>query len=203
MLRRVIASAVLACALIPFVGCTQPDGELNGGLTVNPQTGVTNVQVGGKLTWHHAPLQKLAMWMAPLSGNDLASLDPSQAIFNYTLSNAQIVSTNGTVTISVTDATTGVIVGQQDFGYVVNGNGLFAQDPNAVSNWLQQFTAYSSLDVTVAATTYMEAIITGPSSATINAVYQGVTYASATGSWSGHPPIEGGGGCRTRICPNQ
>jgi hypothetical protein len=141
----------------------------------------------------------LAAW---IRGTDLSSLDPSQAILNYSLSNATIASTNGLVTITLTDHNTGAIVGQQTFQYVVNGNGLFVQDPSAVSSWLNQFTSYSNLDVTVAAATDMQATSGATAMATGNAVYRGVTYASASVSWAGAPP-SGGGSCHTRFCPNQ
>jgi hypothetical protein len=201
--RRSAVAAVMACVLMLPVGCTNPpDASISAGASVNTQTGATTVSVTGTLTWKHSKLQQLAFWMAPLAGTDLASLDPSQAIFNYSLSNATISSTGGTVSISVTDNATGVIVGQQNFAYVVNGNGLFAQDPTAVSTWLNQFTAYTDLNVSVAATTDMQAIRAGTATATSNAVYQGITYASSTVSWAGQPVV-GGGGCHTARCPLQ
>jgi len=188
--------------LLP-VGCTPPDASLSGSTTVNTQTGATTVTVTGTLTWKHQPLQKIAFLMPPpLSGADLANLDVTQAILNYSLSNATISSTTGTVTVTVTDAATGAIVGQQGFAYDVRGNGLFAHDPSAVSIWLQQFSSYANVDVTVAANTDMAAISPGTASVTTNAVYQGVTYASSSASWT-RDPIGGTGGCRTRICPNQ
>jgi hypothetical protein len=142
------------------------------------------------------------MWMSGISGTDLSSLDPSQAIMNYSLSNATIVSTGGLVTITLTDDNTGVTVGQQAFQYVVRGNGLFAQDPNAVSAWLNQFTSYTSLNVAVVASTDMQAVDSGSVTITESAVYQGTSYASASTGWVA--PYGGGGdGCTPRICPNQ
>ncbi len=201
---RVIAGAVLACGLmVLLVGCTPPDTSVSGSTSINTQTGATTVTGTVTFTWKHQPLQKFAILMPPpLSGTDLAGLDVTQALVNYSLSNATIASTTGTVTITVTDATTGAIVGQQAFAYDVRGNGLFAHDPNAVSSWLQQFASYSSLDVSVNAATDLNATNTGTATVTTNAVYQGITYASSSASWTRNP-IGGGGGCHTRICPNQ
>jgi hypothetical protein len=201
-LRRIVA-VVMACGLIPLVGCTPPDGSIGGGVSVNTQTGATTVSVTGTLTWHHQKLQQIAVMMpAPLSGTDLASLDVSQAIFTYSLSNATITSTTGTVTVTVTDDATGAIVGKQDFAYDVRGTSLYAHDPAAVSNWLQQFTPYSVVDVDVVANTNMKPINTAVgSSVTNNAVYQGITYSSSSASWTTSPIS--GGTCHTRICPLQ
>jgi hypothetical protein len=201
---RFVAATVLACGLMLVpVGCTPPDASLSGSSSTNTSTNVTTVTVTGTLTWKHQPLQKIGLFAPPpLSGSALASLDVTQSILTYTLSNASIVSTTGTVNIAVTDALTGIVVGQQDFAYDVRGNSLFAHDPNAVSNWLQQFTAYSNLDVNVVANTDMAANSPGTASVTTSGVYQGVTYVSSSASWT-RGPIGGGGGCHTRICPNQ
>lgn len=77
------------------------------------------------------------------SGSDLVGFDASQALLNLQLTDASIASVNGTATLSVKDLTTGQIVGQQNFAYVVRGTSLYAQDPNAVYNRLQQFTSYA------------------------------------------------------------
>lgn len=200
---KIAVGAVLACGLILLAGCTPPDAGVTTSVTVNPQTGtVTGVTIGVTVTWHHQKLQNFAMFTPQVTGSELASLDPSQAILNFSLSNATITSTGGAVTVTVTDDDTGVVVGQQTFEYVVSGNGLFAQNPSAVSAWLDQFTAYTNLDVSVATASNMQANSPGAASVTSNATYQGVNYASASGSWTA-PPIGGGGGCHTRICPNQ
>jgi hypothetical protein len=201
-LLRFAVCAVMACSLIPLVGCTPPDSTaVSSSTSVNTQTGATTVTVGVTVTWKHQKLQQFALWMGSLSGTDLASLDPSQAILNYSLSNATISSTSGPVTVTLTDDNTGVIVGQQTFQYVVNGNGLFAQDPNAVSAWLDQFTSYSSLDVNLTTATDMQATSSGTATVTSNALYQGVTYTSSSASWAGSPI--GGGGCKPPRCPLQ
>jgi hypothetical protein len=142
------------------------------------------------------------MWMNALSGIDLAGFDPSQAVMTYTLSDATIVSTGGLVTLTLTDSDTGVTIGQQTFQYVVRGNGLFAQDPTAVSAWLNQFTSYTSLDMTATANTDVQVIDPGTVTVTNNVLYQGTSYASATTSWVA--TVGGGGtGCTPRICPIQ
>jgi hypothetical protein len=193
--------AVMAFGNLLLVGCT-PEASVGVSVGVNTQTGATTVTGTVTVTFKHQPLQQLAMWQSStLTGTELASLDPSQAILNLSLSNAAISSSSGQVTVTVTDDTTGAVVGTQTFQYVVNGNGLFAQDPSAVSSWLSGFTSYSSLDVTVAANTSLQATSSGTASVTANAVYQGTTYASGTASWAGIST--GGGGCHTKICPEQ
>src|SRR6185312_12457186 len=145
-------------------------------------TGATTVTVTGTVTISGA--KQIGMWLPPVSGTDLANMDPSQAIMNYTLSNAQIVSTGGLFTITIKDDTTGSTLGQQTFQYVVKGTGLVPQNPSAVSSWLDQFTSYSSLDVTVTANTDMQAMNVGTVMVTNNALYQGTSYASGSTSWT-------------------
>jgi hypothetical protein len=117
-------------------------------------------------------------------GSDLTSLNSNRALLNLSLANATISSTTGTVTLSVADATTGQTINQQSFGYVVSGNSLYAQDPTAAYNWLQQFANYSNVSVRVEVSPVLQTITPGSASATGNAQYQGVTYGSGTASWS-------------------
>ena len=199
---RFAVCAVIACSLMMLVGCVVDGGSVSSSVSKNTQTGATTVTVTGTITIKRQPLQQLAMWMPPVSGADLASLDPSQAIMTYSLSNAAIVSTGGPVTITLIDDNTGVTVGKQTFQYVVSNNGLFAQDPNAVSTWLGQFSSYSNLDVTVVANADMQPITSGTVTVTNSAIYQGTSYASASTSWVASTIGGGGGGCTPR-CPVQ
>lgn len=200
-LCRIAVLVVMACGLVALVGCTPPDTSIGVGVGVNSQTGAVTTTGTVTVTFKHQPVQNLAMWQSSLSGIALASLDPTQAILNLSLSNAKISSSSGQVTVTLTDDNTGAVVGTQSFQYVVNGNGIFAQDPSAVSNWLNQFTSYSSLDVNIVANTNLQAINSGTASVTANAVYQGTTVASGSASWPGISI--GVVGCHTRICPNQ
>ncbi len=203
-ISRFAALPVVASGLMLLImGCTPPDVTVTPSFNYNIQTGAPTVGVSVGFAWKHQPLQKIGLFAPPpLSGSDLASLDTTQSILTYSLSNATIASTSGTVNIAVTDNTTGIVIGQQSFAYDVRGNSLLAHDPSAVSSWLQQFTSYPDLDVAVSANTDMANITPGTATVTASAVYQGVTFASTTGSWT-RSPIGGGGGCHTRICPNQ
>ncbi|HET6841692.1 MAG TPA: hypothetical protein VFK06_08390 [Candidatus Angelobacter sp.] len=198
---RFAVCTVMACGLMPLVGCVVDGGSVSTSVSQNTQTGATTVTVTGTITIKRQPLQQLAMWMPPVSGTDLASLNPSQAIMSYSLSNAAIVSTGGAVTITLTDDNTGATVGQQTFQYVVSNNSLFAQDPTAVSTWLSQFSSYTNLDVSVVAKTDMQAAGSGTVTVTNNAIYQGTSYASASTSWVASPIRPGG--CIGGRCPLQ
>lgn len=179
------ATAVLACGLMLLVGCTQTT-EIQGG--VSQQQG-PYIQVTHTIQWDPP-------------GSYLASFDATQALLNLSLSNATISSTSGTVTVSVIDLTTNQTVGQQNFGYVVTGNSIYAQDPSSVYNWLQQFTGYSNIDVKAVLATQLQTTNSGSASATGSAQYQGSTYASTSVGWD-YNPAGGGGGCHTPRCPNQ
>ncbi len=87
------------------------------------------------------------------------------------LSNATIYSTSGNFTVSVIDANTGASLGQQTFGYAVQGNSLYAQDPTGLHDWLQQFSGYSSVDVYVQVEPQVQVTNAGTVSATDNAEY--------------------------------
>jgi hypothetical protein len=202
--RTTALGVIMACVLMLPVGCYTDGGSVSNSTSVNNQTGaVTNTTtVTINIKRGHPPLQQFTAAMASMSGTDLFSLDPSQAILSYSLSNATIASTNGLVTVTLTDDTTGVVVGQQTFQYIVNGNSLFVQDPSAVSSWLNQFSSNSNLDVGLNLDTDVQAITSGTATVTSNAVYQGVNYASGSASWAASFP-SGGGGCHTRFCPNQ
>jgi hypothetical protein len=178
-------TALLMCGLVFLVGCTQS-------LSIQPSyTQKTGFGITG---------QYKVVWDPP--GSYLASLDATQAVLNLSLSNATISSTSGTANLSVKDLTTGQIVGSEPFGYVIKGTSVYAQDPAAVYNWLQQFTGYASIDVIVDVSTDLQASSAGTASATGSAVYQGLSYASGTISWEA-TDTGGTGPCTTRLCPNQ
>lgn len=195
-ISRFAVAPVLAGCVLMLAGC--PAADVSVADSQNTQTGANTITV--TVTIHiHAPLRQFGAWLPQVTGTDLASFDPTQALMNVALSNATIASTTGTVTVTLTDLNTNQVVGQQPFAYVVRGNSLYAQDPTAVSNWLEQFSGYSNLDVATNVSTNLAPTAAG--SATLNAQYSGVTYASSTVTFS-RPPI-GGGTCHTRICPNQ
>ena len=179
------ATAIVLCGVLLITGCTQ---------TTTIQAGA-NQQQGPYITITHT-----IIWDPP--GSYLASFDATQALLNLSLTNATISSTSGTVNVSVKDLTTGQIVGQQSFGYVVNGNSIYAQDPTAVYNWLQQFTGYANIDVIVGVDTTLLTTAPGSASSVGSATYQGTSYASASVGWN-YIDNGGVGTCHTRICPNQ
>src|ERR1700743_311990 len=152
MLRRLAVCIITVCSLVPLNGCFVDGGTVSGSISQNQQTGATTVTVTGTISIKTGT-PKFGLWAPMVSGADLASLDASQAIMNYSLSNATIVSTGGPVTVTVTDGTTGSTLGQETFQYVVRNQSLFAADPNAVSTWLNQFASSSNVNVTVAANT--------------------------------------------------
>lgn len=205
MLRKIAVGAAMACGLMLLAGCYVDGGSVSSSVSRNTQTNATTVTVTGTVNIKrgHPPLQQFAMFMNALSGIDLAGFDPSQAVMTYTLSDATITSTGGLVTVTLTDSDTGATVSQQTFEYVVRGNGLFAQDPTAVSAWLNQFTSYTSLDMTATANTDVQVIDPGTVTVTNNVLYQGTSYSSATTSWVATVGGGGRGGCTPRICPNQ
>ncbi|MBZ5509338.1 MAG: hypothetical protein LAO78_28095 [Acidobacteriia bacterium] len=174
------------CAIISLVGCTQTTS-----ITVSTNT-MTGTTVSATYT---------ATWDPP--GSYLVNFDASQALLNISLSNATVTANTGTVTVSVKDLTTGQIVGQQNFNYVINGTSVYAQNPSAVYNWLQQFTGYSSIDVITNLTTPLQSITDAPSSVTGSVQYQGTTYASASAGWepSDTCGTDNGGINQREICP--
>ena len=199
---KTTALVSMAFSVLLLQGCVIDGGSVSASASKNTQTGATTITVSATINIKRAPLQQLALWKPPVTGTDLASTDPTQAILTWGLTNATIVSASGPFTITVFDDNTGATIGQQTFQYVVSGNSLVAQDPTSVSTFLQGFTSYNSVDVTVTANTDMESVTTATTTVTNNAVYQGVTYASGSVSWAGRPP-SGGGTCGTSRCPIQ
>ncbi len=161
------ATCGILCGIFALTGCTAST-SLEAGVT--QQTGF------------FVKLVLKAIFDPP--GSYLVNFDASKALLQLSLTNAKVASTTGTATVSVKDVTTGQIVGQQPFGYVINGTSVYAQDPSAVYNWLQQFTGYADIEVTTNVPTSLESIDGTSSSSAAGAVqYQGTTYASGSASW--------------------
>ena len=183
---RCAAAGILSCGVLILAGCPKQTTTFDGSYSQKD---------GGTVSVKHE-----IQWDPP--GSYLVSFDASQALLNLSLTNATIVSTSGTVLVSVKDLTTNTIVGQNTFGYVVRGTSIYAQDPTTVYNWLQQFTGYANIDVITDVTVDMQNISSGDASSIGNAQYQGITYASGTVSWSlAVPPPPSS--CDQAICPNQ
>jgi hypothetical protein len=147
-------------------------------------TVTTSVTVTQSSTGQRTVTVGVAVTISKLHSN-LAGFDPTQALVNMSTSNATITSSSGTFTVTVSDASSGQVYGQQAFGYVVSGNSLYAQDPTALYNWLTQFSGYSCLDVTENLNDLQgrDTVSSGTASATASAVYQGTTYGSSTATW--------------------
>ena len=184
----ILLAIALTSMQLMLVGCTQTT-EISGTLSS---------QSGASVTIKHT-----IKWDPP--GSYLASFDATQALLNLSLANATISSTSGTVNVKVVDLTTNQVVGQQAFGYVVNGTSVYVQDPTAVYNWLQQFTGYASIDVVADLDTTALTTSTGTASATGTAQYQGSTYASSTVSWEYTGSTDGQcqPGTGGRFCPRE
>lgn len=163
---RILLAVPLASMLLMLAGCTQTT-EISG--TVSSQSGAS------------VTIKHVIKWDPP--GSYLVNFDATQALLNLSLANATISSTTGTVNVQVVDLTSNQVVGQQAFGYVVNGTSVYAQDPTAVYNWLQQFTGYANIDVVADLVTSAVTTSTGTASVTGTAQYQGSAYASSTASW--------------------
>lgn len=149
------ATGALACGLGALISCTQSVGA---SATKNVGTSGGSITLSYKVTWDPP-------------GSYLADFDASQALLNLSLSNATISSTSGDATVTVTDASTGATLGQQSFAWTVNGNSIYAQDPTAVQDWLQQFTGYSDVDVNVQVLPTLQATAYGSASVTGNSEY--------------------------------
>lgn len=174
-----IAICVVLCGLPALAGCI---GSVGGKTGVSQKQGVY-VEVYAKWTWDPP-------------GSELADFNASEALLNVSMSNAEVTSTSGTATVTVTNASNGTTLGQQSFGYVVKGSSLYAADPTAVQNWLGQFTGYSDVAVSVSASDLsgQDTATSGTASATTSAEYNGTTYASSTATW---PIGSSGTGCGT------
>lgn len=127
--------------------------------------------------------EKCSVTVKDPPGSYLCDTNASQALLNYSLSNATVASTSGTFSLAVSDATTGATLGQNSFGYTVEGNSVYPQNPTALENWLGQFCSYSDVNVSAQVPTELQTTNYGYASATSAAQYQGTTYASATNSW--------------------
>ncbi len=165
--------AVPLCAVLLLTGCHVH--SVTGSSSVSRGPNGTTVTVGVQV-------------VIDPPGSDLASIDTTQALLGMSLSNATISSTTGAFQLSIKDLTTGTIVGEQSFSYLVRGNSFYAQDPTAVYNWLQQFTSYADVDILINLAPTLDTTTEGSASATSNALYEGTTYASTTVSWERTPP---------------
>ena len=179
---RKLSLGLAFCGLAVVLGCNV-QGPTSAGvqISVNPSTHTI----------------KILPTIDP-PGSVVASFDTSEALVNVAMTNASITTTNGTVTITATDANSGALLGQQSFGYVVRGSALYAQDPASVHNWLQQFANYANVTVSMATDNIAEQESGTSASVTASAQYQGTTYATAYKGWA---TDTGGSPCGNRPCP--
>ncbi|MDT8069000.1 MAG: hypothetical protein ROO76_12625 [Terriglobia bacterium] len=170
-LLRICLLTAVAASVLMITACPKQETKIEPGWSQKE---------GAKITLTHT-----ITWDP--SGSDLIGFDANQALLSLSLSGATISSPTGTATVSVKDLTNGQIVGQQNFAHVVRGTSLYAQDPTAVHNWLQQFTQYPSIDVIVVAATDVNTTGSNPSCFS-SAQYLGVIYAASSMSWD--PPAQ-------------
>jgi hypothetical protein len=190
-LFRKSPSVAVVCAtlsaIVALIGCTQ---TTTISATVSQQSGVS------------ATVTHVIKWDPP--GSYLVNFDATKALLQLSLTNAKVASTTGSATVSVKDLTTGQIVGQQSFGYVISGTSVYAQDPSAVYNWLQQFTGYADIEVTTNLATLLQSVdSTSSSSAVSTAQYQGTNYASGSVGWeptTNNCTTDPGGFTRNQLC---
>jgi len=132
------------------------------------------------------------------SGADVAAFDATQALVQLSSSNTTLSSTSGTVNLSVTDHSTGQLLGSSSFAYVVQSSSVYAQDPATVHAWLQQFANYADVDVNTSFNTTYTNPSSGTATVNANGLYFGTIYTSSSGSWTGYSG--GGNNCRGLIC---
>ena len=155
------SSLLILIPLIALVGCTCSAG-------VSQKQGAY-----AKCTVHFDP-----------PANQLGSIDVSQGLAAFTLTNMTINNTSGTFTITVTDTATGNQLGQNSFSYYFSSNQLYAQNPTAVENWLATFQQYGTEEVTVKIQAVdvdaQPTIQQGTATISMAANYEGTTYGSAS-----------------------
>lgn len=107
-----------------------------------------------------------------------------EALATLSATNATLTTTNGTAVISIVDVATQQVLGSTSVPYVIRGTFLYAQDPVAVHDWLQQFANYADIDVVIGASDVSYTSAAGSTSiVTVAGVYQGLTYSSGTVAW--------------------
>jgi hypothetical protein len=74
---------------------------------------------------------------------DLQYFDASQASALLSPQNLTLQTTGGTATVSITDDSTGTVLGTQGFPFVINNDVATFSDPSAVTQWVRSFSGYA------------------------------------------------------------
>lgn len=186
-----------SCALIPYI--------LIATLTISTVTCVVGnnssacsvalsdlaLEVGGatgKIYPIVAPLIKA--FLDPPAA-DLAYFDASQASAAINISNLSLTSIGGTATISITDDSTGTVLGSQGFPFTISGDVAKFSDPSAVNQWVHSFSSYPG-NVSINTQFYVATTVPAPGqtgSIQITTQYGGSPYLSGSAAISGPPNL--------------
>lgn len=132
--------------------------------------------------------------------SDLATFDASQTAEDLQLTNTSLESTTGNVTITISDQNNGTLLGQETFGYTINGNDVVTfNNPSEVTNWVRSFSTYNGYVNVKYATKVKVAKPASGTSAKLSStwLYQNAPYSTASATFTGG---SGGGGCPTHNC---
>ena len=172
-------SALLATMMLPLAlltGCsTLP--TVNGSCQLNVAWG--NKQTGPK------PTGATAKGSIDPPADELAQFNASDALGAISTQNMNVTASSGTLQLTVTNTTTGQVLGSDSVAYAVNDGNVYATNPSALQTFLDSFSSYGSTEVTLTYETELpvtSAINTGTVSFAYTAKYAGVTLASASAS---------------------
>jgi hypothetical protein len=170
-----LAIPLLLAPLFLLAGC--PEATYSMGTQYN-NNGTWNVHGGVSVT---------------VKASDLSSFSAADAVANYAIQNTSFYSRTGDMTITVSDATTGGVLGTNNFGYTINsGNQLVLSDPTGATQWVQSFEGYSG-NVVVAANLPVE--VTNPPSGSSGSVGATAVYAGQTEGSASATVLDIGGDC--------
>lgn len=124
---------------------------------------------------------------------DLAYFNASQASAAINISNLSLTSIGGTATISITDDSTGTVLGSQGFPFTISGDVARFSDPSAVDQWVHAFSSYPG-NVSINTQFYVATSVPAPGqtgSIQITTQYGGSPYLSGSAAVSGPPICDG------------
>ncbi len=122
---------------------------------------------------------------------DLYYFDASQASASVNLANLTLLSDGGTATITITDESTGSVLGSETFPFTINGSSAAFTDPSAVNQWVRSFSSYPG-NVSVNTQFYVATTTPGTGQSgtvQITAEYSGSPYLSGSAAIFGPPNL--------------
>lgn len=117
--------------------------------------------------------------------DELSQFNASDALGTFSTQNLNVAANSGTLLLTVTDTATGQALGSDSVAYTVNDGNVYASNPSALQTFLDSFTSYGSMDVTLAYQTELPVtatINTGTVSFAYAVKYAGVTLTTASTS---------------------